>query len=111
MNLILFQKQGYYQPLELPNGDFLSFMKSFVCMLDYKCHESSRYKEPRNFNNSLTPLYDIVVSKDNSYERVSILLEDLKNALINVNDLRNEPIVLKIQSKFFPKSFFLKFYL
>jgi hypothetical protein len=41
----------YYQPLELPNGDFLSFMKSFVCMLDYKCYENSRFKETVPYKN------------------------------------------------------------
>ena len=35
----------YYQPLELPNGDFLSFMKSFVCMFDYKCLDSPKIKD------------------------------------------------------------------
>ncbi|CAF0899716.1 unnamed protein product, partial [Brachionus calyciflorus] len=88
----------YYKPLELPNGDFLSFMKSFVCMLDYKCHETSRLKDAKPFNNSLAPLYDIVISNDNSYEKVAVLLENLKNALLDVNDIRNEPIVLKIQN-------------
>nr|UOU03310.1 ATP-binding cassette subfamily A1-like 3 [Brachionus rubens] len=88
----------YYQPLELPNGDFLSFMKSFVCMLDYKCHETSRLKESKPYNNTLAPLYEIVISNDDSYEKVSLLLENLKNALLDVNDLRNEPIVLKIQN-------------
>nr|QNH67915.1 ATP-binding cassette transporter subfamily A member 1-like protein X3 [Brachionus plicatilis] len=88
----------YYEPLELPNGDFLSFMKSFVCMLDHKCHETSRLKEAIPANNSIAPLYEIVVSNDNSYEKVALLLENLKNALYDVDDLRNEPIVLKIQN-------------
>ena len=44
-------KQGYYQPLELPNGDFLSFMKSFVCMLDYKCHDRSKLKDTASYQN------------------------------------------------------------
>ena len=43
----------YYQPLELPNGDFLSFMKSFVCMLDYKCHNNSRFKDTTPYKNQL----------------------------------------------------------
>lgn len=41
----------YYQPLELPNGDFLSFMKSFICMLDYKCYDKSRAKETEPYQN------------------------------------------------------------
>lgn len=48
--------------------------------------------------NSLTPLYEIVTQGDESYSQVSVLLENLKNALKEVNDLRNEPIILKIQS-------------
>jgi hypothetical protein len=35
----------------MPNGDFLSFTKSFVCMLDYKCHDSSRLKDTSVFDN------------------------------------------------------------
>jgi hypothetical protein len=41
-----------------------------------------------------------VTSGDNSYSVVSDLLENLKNALKDVNDLRNEPIIQKIQSNF-----------
>ena len=48
---------------------------------------------------SLTPLYEIVTNSDDSYYQASVLLENLKNALFDVNDIRNEPIVLKIQSE------------
>ena len=49
---------------------------------------------------SLTPLYEIVTSGDESYSKASMLLENLKNALMDVNDIRNEPIILKIQSNY-----------
>ncbi len=84
--------------MELPNGDFLSFMKSFVCMLDYRCHKESRIKNKIIFENQLNPLYEIVSSGDKSYVQVSSLLENLKNALYDVNDIRNEPIIMKIQN-------------
>ena len=48
---------------------------------------------------SLTPLYEIVTTGDNSYSQVSDLLENLKDALNDVNDLRNDPFIMKIQSK------------
>ena len=46
-------------------------------------------------------MYEIVTSGDNSYSQVSDLLENLKDALNNVNDLRNDPTIMKIQSKIF----------
>jgi hypothetical protein len=52
----------------------------------------------------LTPLYEIVTKGDDSYEKAATLLENLKNALTDVNDLRNEPIILKIQSEFHTKN-------
>ena len=84
--------------MELPSGDFLSFMKSFVCMLDYRCSKESRIKNKIVFENQLNPLYEIVSSGDKSYVQVSSLLENLKNALYDVNDIRNEPIIMKIQN-------------
>ena len=41
----------YYPPLEMPNGDFLSFMKSFVCMFDYKCNDSPKIKDTSSYKN------------------------------------------------------------
>lgn len=38
------------------------------------------------------------MNKDDSYERIANLLIDLKTALKDINELRNEPILLKIQS-------------
>lgn len=68
-------------------------------MLDYRCHSSSRIKNTVTFENQLNPLFDIVTSGDKSYQQVSMLLENLKHALYDVNDIRNEPIIMKIQSK------------
>lgn len=50
------------------------------------------------FSNRISPLYEIIVNKDDSYERIANLLIDLKTALKDINELRNEPILLKIQS-------------
>jgi hypothetical protein len=44
-------------------------------------------------------LYEIVTTGDNSYSQVSDLLENLKDALSEVNDLRNDEFIMKIQSK------------
>ena len=49
------------------------------------------------FTSSLTPVYEIVTSGDESYFEISSLLEKLKNALMDIDDLRNEPIITKIQ--------------
>ena len=38
------------------------------------------------------------MNKDDSYEKIASLLIDLKSALKDINELRNEPILLKIQS-------------
>ena len=40
-----FKGPCYYKPINLPNGDFISFTRSFVCTLDYKCYDYSRIKE------------------------------------------------------------------
>jgi hypothetical protein len=60
----------FYKPLELPNGDFLSFTKSFVCMLDYKCYDSSRLKAIKpypdqylNLQHSITNKYKSQIKK------------------------------------------------
>lgn len=50
------------------------------------------------FITRISPLYEIIVNKDDSYERIANLLIDLKTALKDINELRNEPILLKIQS-------------
>lgn len=56
----------------------------------------------------LAPLYEIVTSGDTTYSKATVLLENLKNTLIDVNDLRHEPLVLKIQSNY-QLFFFLSF--
>ena len=67
-------------------------------MLDYRCHQESQIKNKIIFENQLNPLYDIVSSNDKSYQQVSVLLENLKDALYDVNDIQNEPIIMKIQN-------------
>ena len=49
--------------------------------------------------NRLAPIYDMVTSDDKSYLKASLLLENMKKTLVDINDIRNEPWVLKIQSK------------
>ena len=45
-------------------------------------------------------MYEIVTTGDNSYSQVSDLLENLKDALNDVNDLRNDPFIKEIESKY-----------
>ena len=53
----------------------------------------------KNLFNRLAPIYDMVTSDDKSYLKASLLLENMKKTLVDINDIRNEPWVLKIQSK------------
>ena len=70
-----------------------------ISLFFFLLHFNFMLKTNVKLEKSLTPLYEIVTSGDNSYSTVSDLLENLKDSLNDVNELRNEPIILKIQSK------------
>ncbi len=49
----------------------------------------------------MAPIYDMITSGNMGYLKASFFLENLKKTLVDINDIRNEPLILKIQSKHF----------
>jgi hypothetical protein len=43
----------------------------------------------------------MITSGNMGYLKASFFLENLKKTLVDINDIRNEPLILKIQSKHF----------